>query len=213
MAVRRRSTRARAAASNARETKARILAAFSERAKRSGIRSVVMGELATDLRMSASTLYDHFSSKEKLVMAMVDRWSTELAAAESVIRDRSKPPLTRFMLWADGWSKRLVEYSPAFLSDLTHDYPKAWRRLQEDLDRRKEAGAALLRPELRRDVDPEIALALLDMILTRVSNPRFWDRFGVSRQEVYRTALTIWADGALREGTKRIGGVTRKKAR
>src|SRR5262245_33797086 len=51
-----RKTRARSntgasrASQRAREQKDRILAVFSERAKRSGIRSVVMGELATELR-------------------------------------------------------------------------------------------------------------------------------------------------------------------
>ena len=40
----------------------RILAAFSAKAKRSGIRAVVMGELASELRMSAMTLYKHFAS-------------------------------------------------------------------------------------------------------------------------------------------------------
>jgi AcrR family transcriptional regulator len=48
----------------------RILQAFSEKAKRSGLRSVVMAELASELRMSAATLYKHFSSKEELVLVL-----------------------------------------------------------------------------------------------------------------------------------------------
>ena len=56
-------TRGRPRADTAR-VKARILEAFSEKAKRQGIRSVVMGELASELKMSASTLYKQFPSKD-----------------------------------------------------------------------------------------------------------------------------------------------------
>ena len=56
----------------------RILQAFSQKAMRTGLRSVVMGELASELRMSASTLYKYFSSKEELVLVLVERWVMEL---------------------------------------------------------------------------------------------------------------------------------------
>src|SRR5262245_45227970 len=62
----------------------RILLAFSSKAKRSGIRAVVMGELVSDLRMSAMTLYKHFASKDELVSAMVDAWALELAAIDAL---------------------------------------------------------------------------------------------------------------------------------
>jgi AcrR family transcriptional regulator len=190
----------RASGESPEETRERILWAFSERAKRSGIRAVVMGKLATRLRMSASTLYFHFGSKEDLVTAMVQRWSAELGAEESVIRDMSKTPLERFLLWADAWSRRPAEYAPVFWRDLRHDYGAEWDRLQKDLRRRKAAGAARLLPELRADLHPGVALAVLDVILIRISDPRFRTRLGVSRREAVRTALTIWASGALRTG-------------
>jgi AcrR family transcriptional regulator len=182
------------------EVRERILAAFSERAKRSGIRSVVMGKLATRLRMSASTVYFHFSSKEELVNAMVQRWSAELRAEEAVIRDMSKPPLERFLLWAEALSRMPIEYSPAFWRDLRNDYGAAWDRLQKDLRVRKEEGAARLLPSLSSDLNPRVALTVLDMIVTRISDPRFRTQLGVSRREAVRTALTIWARGALKKG-------------
>ena len=184
----------------AHKARERVLGAFSERAKRSGIRSVVMGELASELRISPSTLYSHFRSKEELVTSMVQLWSAELGTEEAVIRDASKTPLTRFLLWADAWSRRLVEYSPSFWSDLKHHYPAAWDDLQKDLARRKALGAALLRPLVREELNPEIALTVLDLIFTHVSDAKLWDRLGVSRQQGVQAALTIWAKGALRNG-------------
>ena len=67
----------------------RVLAAFSAKARRSGIRSVLMAELASELRMSAMTLYKHFASKEELVNAMVDAWALELAAIEALDWDKA----------------------------------------------------------------------------------------------------------------------------
>ena len=68
MAVRspKRTRRALRIAEESPRVRERILVAFSSKAKRSGIRAVVMGELASDLRMSAMTLYKHFASKDEL---------------------------------------------------------------------------------------------------------------------------------------------------
>src|SRR5262245_19749840 len=55
-----RAMEANAPAADAERVRERILVAFSAKAKRAGIRAVVMGELASELRMSPMTLYKHF---------------------------------------------------------------------------------------------------------------------------------------------------------
>jgi hypothetical protein len=45
---------------------------------------------------------------------------------------------------------------------------------------------------------PDIALTLLDLILTRITDPELPDRLRVSRHELIRTAIAIWGSGALR---------------
>lgn len=179
-------------------TRDRILAAFSDRAKRHGIRSVVMGDLATELGMSMATLYGRFSSKEKLVAAMVDRWCVELATHDVLIEGEDVPIHERFRIWGDAWSRRIVDYTPAFFSDLARDYPEQSARLQAGLAARKEKGDGILRPHLRRDIHPAAAFALLDLILAHAHDPRLSDRVGLARQEVIRTTLEIWAQGALK---------------
>lgn len=178
-------------------TAARILSAFSDRAKRGGIRAVVMGELATALGMSISTLYGHFPSKEHLVAAMVDRWCAELATHDALIEDESVPAIERFKVWGDAWSVRIVEYSPAFFADLRRDYPEQHARLQRDLEQRKAKGAAILRPHLKPGLIPGGAFALLDLIYTHAHDPKLGDEVGVARRDLVRTALAIWSEGAL----------------
>ncbi|MGD8863450.1 MAG: TetR/AcrR family transcriptional regulator [Myxococcales bacterium] len=184
----------------------RILEVFSSRAKREGIRGVGMAALAAELRMSASTLYKHFPSKEALTLACVERWALELAATETAeaAPSASRDPLERFMLWLDAWADANATLSPAFARDLRSDYPAAWERFRQVVQERKRRGAELLRPELRTDLDDRVAFAILEMILDAVLRPEFSDRLRISRHDAIRSAVRIWAAGAVdRQGELR----------
>jgi AcrR family transcriptional regulator len=183
----------------------RILLAFSSKAKRSGIRAVVMGELASDLRMSAMTLYKHFASKDDLVSAMVDAWALELAAIDALDWDKVDgcgSALEMLLAWADAWTANLGNVAPAFFVDLRRDHPPAWQRFQEVIDQRKLVAARHLRPFLRHDVHPAAAFLMLDNLVTHAGDPRFAERLGISRREAVRTALSVWGGGALVRRTR-----------
>jgi AcrR family transcriptional regulator len=194
-----------------------ILEAFSARAKRVGIRAVMMGELAAELRMSASTLYKQFPSKEALVLACVDRWADELAAAEAALRAPGAAPrdaFEQFMHWVDAWADANAAISPVFIRDLQSDYPTAWRRFRDIVRQRQEQGAALLRPVLKPKLDERVAFAVLKTILYSALQPEFADPLGISRREALRSAVSIWAGGAVdRRGQLRAlrGGRTARK--
>jgi AcrR family transcriptional regulator len=184
---------------NAARVRERILRAFSEKAKRSGLRSVVMAELASELRMSAATLYKHFSSKEELVLVLVERWVMEVAAAEALTSERPelRTPLDRVRHWAEIWSASMSELSVAFIQDLQRDYPVAWDIFQEGVEERKRIGSEILRPVLKPELNADVALEILNLILARVADPQFADRTGTSRSDAIQTAVSIWASGAL----------------
>ena len=177
----------------------RILDAFSVRAKTVGLRNLMMGELASTLRISASTLYKHFPSKEALTLACVERWAHEYAGAGSVKEDSHAKgdPFEQFMHWVDAWSDAHAALSPAFARDLESDYPAAFRRFREIVRERKQAGAELLRPVLKPELDERVAFAVLDLILTTVVRPEFADRLRISRYDAIRSAVMIWAGGAV----------------
>jgi AcrR family transcriptional regulator len=193
-----------------------ILGAFSDRAKRIGLRNLIMTELATELRMSASTLYRLYPSKEALAAACVERWADELGAAEAA---KGEPIVGRdgfdqFMLWVEAWADANALLSPAFAHDLKTDYPAVWRRYREIVDERKRRGAALLRPLLKPELDRRVALALLDVIFKTVLEAGFADRLGISRREAIRSAMSVWAGGALaRSGKLRSLRGSKPKAR
>jgi AcrR family transcriptional regulator len=198
----------------ARPVREQILDAFSAKAKATGIRGVMMGELASELRVSASTLYKHFASKEALTLACVDRWADELGAAEvaqpraGARSDGTRSDGTKlngfvqFMHWVDAWADANATISPAFYRDLETDYPSAFRRYRAVVSERKERGAALLRPLLKPEFDERVALAVLNLILSTVLRPEFADGLRISRHEAIRSAVAIWAAGALNRGGK-----------
>jgi AcrR family transcriptional regulator len=194
-----------AAAPDAERVRDRILVAFSSKAKRSGIRAVVMGELASDLRMSPVTLYKHFASKDELVSAMVDAWALELAAIDALdlghIAD-CDAALERLLAWADAWTASLSNVSPSFFSDLSRDHPECWQRFQKQIDARKWAAAPLLSPFLQPELNANVALQMLDRIVTQAADPRYAERLGVSRREAVHTAVSIWCGGALTQAPK-----------
>lgn len=185
--------------SNPTQLRERILQTFSDKAKRFGIRPLLMTELATELRMSASTLYKLFPSKQALALACVERWADELGAAEAAKRDpsRSRDDFEQYLRWIDAWADANANLSPAFSRDLKIEYPEVWKRYSDVMEERKRRGAKLLRPMLRPDVDDRVAFALLNTIFATVLEPEFAERMQTSRKEALQSAISIWAGGAL----------------
>src|SRR5262245_40615404 len=163
-----------------------------------------MSELASALRMSATTLYNHFPSKQDLVKALVERWAHDVAASEAAIAELAGAPsaVEGMVHWAEAWSASVSRYAPAFWEDLRRDHVQAHAIFRRELGRWKEAGAARLRPYLRPELHPEIALQVLDLILTHASDPRLSERAGTGRRQAIETAIQIWARGALRSAGK-----------
>jgi AcrR family transcriptional regulator len=177
----------------------RVLELFSARAKREGIRAVMMAELARDLRISPSTLYKLFPSKESLAAACVEQWALDLAAseaAESAARE-GRDPLERFEHWLDAWADAQAEISPAFARDLRSDYPEAWARFNEVIEERQQRGVAMLRPVLKPEIDPSVAFFILKLLLDEAMRPEFANRMRLSRHDAIRSAVAIWAGGAI----------------
>ena len=101
------------------------------------------------------------------------------------------------MHWIDAWVEANANLSPAFARDLQTDYPAVWGRYREIVETRKRLGAVLLRPLLKPGVDERVAFALLNTIFGTVLEPEFADRLHISRRDALRSAVQIWAGGAL----------------
>jgi hypothetical protein len=116
--------------------------------------------------------------------------------------ESSRSAIEGMTRWAEAWARSVARYSPAFWEDLRRDHAEASAIFRREIKRWKELGATQLRPHLLPDLHPDVALAVLDMILTRASDPRFSDELGTTRRESIRTAIGIWARGALKNQGK-----------
>src|SRR5258705_99401 len=140
-----------------------------------------MGELATELRMSAMTLYKHFSSKDELVAAMVDGWALELAALDALEWEKGQSSSSAFevlLSWADTWTASLARVSPTLFADLQRDHPVAWKRFETQIAGRKQIAAKHLAPFLRDDVHPGVAILMLDSLVMQAADPGFVESVG-----------------------------------
>ncbi|MET0386395.1 MAG: TetR/AcrR family transcriptional regulator [Polyangiales bacterium] len=202
---------ARRPRANTEQLRERVLEAFSATAKRHGFRALLMTKLASELRISATTLYKLFPSKEALALACVEDWVNEIGAAEAARRAVVTPRdgFEQYMQWVDAWAEANAALSPAFTRDLQTEYASVWKRYVQALDDRKHRGARLLRPLLKPGIDERVAFALLNVIFTKVREAEFAERLDISRREALRSAVAIWAGGAL----QRSQPATRKPQR
>jgi len=178
----------------------RILRAFGERVRGSGIRAVVMAELARDLGISTRTLYRHFPTKSDLVLALTRRWAERLEEMQRRRFSSGQSPLTELHAAAQTWVGLSSELSSAYWLELERDHPEAHAILVRQVGRNMGRARRRLAPLVREGLDPDVALRLLRAAVAEAADPAACEALGVTRQEATRTAIEIWARGALRGG-------------
>ena len=176
----------------------RILEAFEDRARKVGIRGVVMSELARELGISKKTLYQHFSSKEDLVSTMIDHMMSEMHQRGDEISSETTCPKALARRWAQVMLRGEESYTKVFWQELERDYPEAYTAMQEQTELARLRAMTQLAAHLRDDVSPELAIATFGFVLTGALDPDLCERLRMTREESVMSALAIWARGALR---------------
>lgn len=186
----------------------RILEAFAVRAKASGVRGVVMADLAHDLGMSKKTLYRHFESKDALVLDLVRAWGERLEDGQRALRVGAESPVTFFRDVATLWVDALSEFSRAFWTEVRSEHPDAHAAFVVFLQASRRRLRERLTRHLRPGVDRELALEILNATVARGADPSLAALLGIPTREALLGSLDIWARGALR-----LADPPRKKGR
>jgi AcrR family transcriptional regulator len=180
---------------------ARILRAFADRARADGPRSVVMADLARDLGISTKTLYRVFPSKAALVQGLMDRWASRLEAElqrEEAHEDEG-PFVDQLLRTSEVWRANRHRFGPAFWTELERDYPSSFAMVAEGRQRVRERMLDRLRPFVRADLSPPLAMELFEAALAHAMDSEVQQRLGVNGRDAVRTAVRVWASGALSE--------------
>src|SRR5947209_18295805 len=95
------------------ERKARTRAALLEAAARvyarRGFEGATLDEVAEEAGFTKGAVYDHFGSKENLLVALLDEHLTSEIAAQVALFDPAKETAERPRAGADRWMKELRE--------------------------------------------------------------------------------------------------------
>lgn len=91
-----------------------------------GFSRVSMDDLATELGMSKKTLYAHFSGKDALVRAMLERRVAMMEENLKAIVESSGSFVEKFRELAHLLQCRISEVSPAFLEDIRRFSPEGY---------------------------------------------------------------------------------------
>ncbi len=185
-----------AARSTADERTGRVLDAMESRLARSGIRAVVMSELARELGMSTRTLYRTFPSKDALVLAVVERWADQLADAQERRLHSDMSAEERIRTAVRFLDDRRRRFCDAFWDDLRVDHPDAWHRYRSMVAAARRRSIEWTVPALHPGLDPVFARTLLTAMVERARQPETLAAAGMSREQALDAAVAIWSRGA-----------------
>ncbi len=174
------------------EAAEQILDAFARRAKRLGIRAIIIDDVARDLGMSKKTIYQHFRSKEALVEGLVERWHQRL---ETPIPDGD--PVEIMREWVVSWNDNNDRYSPEFWEELATDYPHLHEAYLAHVSEKKRMLGKRLNPLMKSSVKQRFAWECYSLLLDAARRPEFQQAVGMNKPEALMAALDLWIDGCL----------------
>ncbi len=175
-----------------------ILDTFIRMVKVDGLRAVSMLSLSKHLGISTKTLYRHFSSKSDLIKAVM------------LLNDaRFNENRTRRILSGENQHQRIVaaslewfelrnELGEWFWHELQRDYPDVYTLFEQNLKFFLDRAAALLRPEIRTELNADYAMSVLWRAINEVPTYDECEKLGLSRRDALVQAIDIWARGSLK---------------
>lgn len=120
------------------QTRARLLDAAARIYARRGFDGATLDEIASDAGLTKGAVYDHFGSKEKLLLALLDEHLAAQIAEQVALFDPSKATAERPRAGADRWMAELEEDPDAFRL-----FVEAWVHAQRDAELRGRVAAGM----------------------------------------------------------------------
>ena len=176
--------------------------------QREGIRAVRMGQLAAEASCSRSTLYELATSKEDLLLLVIDRMMRRIMRHGAAAIDEAGDPVEKIRAMMTSGVLDFGDLGPSFL-DAVRDHPPARllfeRRVVEGLD----VLQALINDAIAagefRPVNSAVLAEAIFAIVTRFTDPDFVRATRVSSMSGLAELIDVLLDG-LRPRRDRFGG-------
>jgi AcrR family transcriptional regulator len=171
-----------------------------------GYSNVSTAQFAFDLKMSKSTFYKYFSSKEELLFAVIDdfydAFEQEVA---NLIEDERLEITEKIRLFLLSVKKRFSQLQVSAVEDVRRSVPEAYAHL-EDGRRRIILGTLTGLFEqgakegfFRNDIPPVLIASVLLQAVQHLEHPEVIGEMPFSLQEIFPKVFSVVMEGSLSE--------------
>lgn len=182
----------------------RVLHVAKQKFLKYGFYKVSMDSLVKELRTSKSSLYNHFSSKEELVKAVMESLNNEInTRLEEILIDDGLSFKGKLAAISDYTRNLLLSVSEEFLKDLKINTPDIWDSYQEKrIERinkyyRRLFEIGIEEGILRSDVDLDIIIAIYFNLMELPLKNKYVELLNMSNQDIYENVTEVFLKGIM----------------
>jgi AcrR family transcriptional regulator len=95
-----------------------------------GLEKFSMSKMATDLMMSKTTIYNHFTTKEEIIEAVVEYKLGIIKEYQSVLENITLPYLERYRKSMLFFCVQTFDVSAKLLLQIENNYPRIWKKVE-----------------------------------------------------------------------------------
>lgn len=184
--------------------KQRILNLAKQKFLKSGFYKVSMDSLAQELRTSKSSLYNHFSSKDDLVKAVMVSINSEInSKLDEIINDDKLSFKGKLVSISDFTRDLLLNVSEEFLRDLEINTPEIWDYYQinriERIDKyyRRLFEIGINEGIIRNDINIDIIIAIYFNLMELPLKNKYIEFLNMNSQNVYDDVTDVFLNGII----------------
>ena len=191
--------------------KNRIIEYAKGRFFRSGFLKSTMDELSSGLGISKKTLYEHFSSKEELLWAVVNSHLSETGdKIDTILFKTDIDFLTKLKDLMVTLGTQISKVGRPFFQDVRKNAPDIWKKIDAFRHEKIISKFGQIFDEgvkkgiFRDDINPQLLLMIYTNTIENTLNPETLDQIPFMASEVFESVIKIIFEGALTDNAKAI---------
>jgi len=185
--------------------KNRILKIAKQKFLKNGFYKVSMDSLVKELRTSKSSLYNHFSSKDELVKAVIDLLNIEInTKLEEILNDDLLSFKGKLIAVSEFTKNLLSSVSEDFLRDLEINTPEIWDYYQKNrIERINKYYRSLFEigveeGMIRNDISIDVILAVYLNLMELPLKSEYIEFLNMHNQNIYEYTTEVFLNGIIK---------------
>lgn len=172
---------------------------FSEK----GIRDITMDDVAGILSISKATIYNHFKSKDEMVMTAIAIKLGEIKGYEDLFNDKTLPYIERYHKAMRFYSEKMLTISSILIKDVKELYPELWGHVQMfrnhfNFVATKYYEEGIARGFFFEDIDIRVLVATDRWFLEALNETDFLSANNITMEESFKAFFRIKFDGIIK---------------